>query len=93
MIYHFVDRRAGPEARRLWRAELRGGKAVLFRPNLGRLFALQLYEHGSGGEVYPVPTELEPTARLAARSSSGRSIAAVARHVLRSVSRPIAPNS
>jgi len=70
MIYHFVDRRAGPEARRLWRAELRGGKAVPFRPNLGRLFALQLYEHGSGGQVYPAPTELEPTARLGGNALS-----------------------
>jgi hypothetical protein len=43
---------------------------VLFRPNLGRLFALQLYEHGSGGEVYPAPTELEPTARLGGNALS-----------------------
>src|ERR1700722_20873350 len=41
-------------------AELMGGKAVPFPPNPGSFFALQLDEHGSGVEVYPAGTELEP---------------------------------
>ena len=41
-------------------AELMGGKAVPFPPNPGSFFALQLDEHGSGVEVYPAGTELQP---------------------------------
>ena len=41
-------------------AELMGGTAVTFPPNPGSFFALQLDEHGSGVEVYPVGTELQP---------------------------------
>ena len=37
-----------------------GGKAVPFPPNPGSFFALQLDDHGSGVEVYPAGTELEP---------------------------------
>jgi len=40
--------------------ELMGGKAVPFPPNPGSFFALQLDEHGSGVEVYPAGTELQP---------------------------------
>jgi hypothetical protein len=41
-------------------AELMGGKAVPFPPNPGSFFALQLDDHGSGVEVYPAGTELQP---------------------------------
>ena len=41
-------------------AELMGGAAVPFPPNPGSFFALQLDEHGSGVEVYPAGTELQP---------------------------------
>jgi len=41
-------------------AELMGGTAVPFPPNPGSFFALQLDEHGSGVEVYPAGTELQP---------------------------------
>ena len=41
-------------------AELMGGRAVPFPPNPGSFFALQLDEHGSGVEVYPAGTELQP---------------------------------
>ena len=37
-----------------------GGKAVPFPPNPGSFFALQLDDHGSGVEVYPAGTELQP---------------------------------
>ena len=37
-----------------------GGRAVPFPPNPGSFFALQLDENGSGVEVYPAGTELEP---------------------------------
>jgi hypothetical protein len=41
-------------------AELMGGTAVPFPPNPGSFFALQLDDHGSGVEVYPAGTELQP---------------------------------
>ena len=41
-------------------AELIGGVAVPFPPNPGSFFALQLDEHGSGVEIYPAGTELQP---------------------------------
>ena len=41
-------------------AELMGGVAVPFPPNPGSFFALQRDEHGSGVEVYPAGTELQP---------------------------------
>jgi len=41
-------------------AELMGGTAVPFPPNPGSFLALQLDEHGSGVEVYPAGTELQP---------------------------------
>jgi hypothetical protein len=41
-------------------AELMNGIAVPFPPNPGSFFALQLDEHGSGVEVYPAGTELQP---------------------------------
>jgi len=41
-------------------AEMMGGKAVPFPPNPGSFFALQLDDHGSGVEVYPADTVLQP---------------------------------
>ena len=41
-------------------AELMGGVAVPFPPHPASFFALQLDEHGSGVEVYPAGTELQP---------------------------------
>lgn len=41
-------------------AEFMGGAAVPFPPNPGSFFALQLDDHGSGVEVYPAGTELQP---------------------------------
>ena len=41
-------------------AELMGGVAVPFPHNPGSYFALQLDEHGSGVDVYPAGTELQP---------------------------------
>src|SRR5580693_6339708 len=41
-------------------AELMGGSAVPFPPNPGSYFALQLDDHGSGVEVYPAGTVLQP---------------------------------
>src|SRR5256886_6781606 len=48
-------------------ADLMGGKAVPFPPNPGSFFALQLDEHGSGVEVYPAGTELEPNGSTGGR--------------------------
>jgi len=45
-------------------AELMGGTAVPFPPNPGSYFALQLDDHGSGVEVYPAGTELEPNGEI-----------------------------
>jgi hypothetical protein len=41
-------------------AEIMGGRALPFPPNPGSFFALQLGENGSGVEVYPAGTELQP---------------------------------
>ncbi len=41
-------------------AEFMGGISVPFPPNPGSFFALQRDEHGSGVEVYPAGTELQP---------------------------------
>ena len=41
-------------------AELMGGSVIPFPPNPGSFFALQLDEHGSGVEVYPAGTKLQP---------------------------------
>ena len=57
-------------------AELMGGVAVPFPPNPGSFFALQRDEHGSGVEVYPAGTELQPGgsdgAGFAKRNKGGR---------------------
>ena len=60
MIHHLSIAARDPKHVAGVLAELMGGKAVPFPPNPGSFFALQLDEHGSGVEVYPAGTELEP---------------------------------
>ena len=60
MIHHLSIAARDPKQAAGVLAELMGGKAVPFPPNPGSFFALQLDEHGSGVEVYPAGTELEP---------------------------------
>ena len=60
MIHHLSIAARNPKHVAGVLAELMGGTAVTFPPNPGSFFALQLDEHGSGVEVYPAGTELEP---------------------------------
>ncbi|HEV8679011.1 MAG TPA: hypothetical protein VGQ90_06520 [Stellaceae bacterium] len=60
MIHHLSIAARDPKNAAGVLAELMGGKAVPFPPNPGSFFALQLDDHGSGVEVYPAGTELEP---------------------------------
>jgi hypothetical protein len=60
MIHHLSIAARDPKHVAEVLAELMGGKAVPFPPNPGSFFALQLDEHGSGVEVYPAGTELQP---------------------------------
>ena len=60
MIHHLSIAARDPKAAAGVLAELMGGKAVPFPPNPGSFFALQLDDHGSGVEVYPAGTALEP---------------------------------
>ena len=60
MIHHLSIAARDPKHVAGVLAEIMGGKAVLFPPNPGSFFALQLDEHGSGVEVYPAGTELRP---------------------------------
>ena len=60
MIHHLSIAARDPKHVAGVLAELMGGKAVPFPPNPGSFFALQLDEHGSGVEVYPAGTELQP---------------------------------
>jgi hypothetical protein len=60
MIHHLSIAARDPKAAAQVLAELMGGTAVPFPPNPGSFFALQLDEHGSGVEVYPAGTHLEP---------------------------------
>jgi catechol 2,3-dioxygenase-like lactoylglutathione lyase family enzyme len=60
MIHHLSIAAKDPKRAADALAELMGGTAVPFPPNPGSFFALQLDEHGSGVEVYPAGTELEP---------------------------------
>src|SRR5260370_40012952 len=60
MIHHLSIAARDPKEAAGVLAELMGGKAVPFPPNPGSFFALQLDDHGSGVEVYPSGTELEP---------------------------------
>ena len=60
MIHHLSIAARDPKHVAGVLAEFMGGKAVPFPPNPGSFFALQLDEHGSGVEVYPAGTELQP---------------------------------
>ena len=60
MIHHLSIAAREPQQVAGVLAELMGGTAVPFPPNPGSFFALQLDDHGSGVEVYPAGTELEP---------------------------------
>jgi catechol 2,3-dioxygenase-like lactoylglutathione lyase family enzyme len=60
MIHHLSIAARDPKQAAGVLAELMGGKAVPFPPNPGSYFALQLDDHGSGVEVYPAGTELQP---------------------------------
>jgi catechol 2,3-dioxygenase-like lactoylglutathione lyase family enzyme len=60
MIHHLSIAARDPQQAAGVLAELMGGTSVPFPPNPGSFFALQLDEHGSGVEVYPAGTELEP---------------------------------
>src|SRR5882762_4939008 len=60
MIHHLSIAARDPKHSAEVLAEIMGGKAVPFPPNPGSFFALQLDDHGSGVEVYPAGTELEP---------------------------------
>ena len=60
VIHHLSIAARDPKQAAEVLAELMGGTAVPFPPNPGSFFALQLDEHGSGVEVYPAGTELQP---------------------------------
>lgn len=60
MIHHLSIAARDPKRAADVLADLMGGKAVPFPPNPGSFFALQLDAHGSGVEIYPAGTELEP---------------------------------
>jgi hypothetical protein len=60
MIHHLSIAARDPKQAADVLAELMGGTAVPFPPNPGSYFALQLDDHGSGVEVYPAGTHLEP---------------------------------
>src|SRR5580700_1459396 len=60
MIHHLSIAAKDPKQAAGVLAELMGGTSVPFPPNPGSFFALQLDEHGSGVEVYPAGTELQP---------------------------------
>ena len=60
MIHHLSIAARDPQHAAGVLAELMGGTAVPFTPNPGSWFALQLDEHGSGVEVHPAGTDLEP---------------------------------
>jgi len=60
MIHHLSIAAREPESAAGVLAELMGGTCVPFPPNPGSFFALQLDDHGSGVEVYPAGTQLQP---------------------------------
>ena len=60
MIHHLSIAAREPQRAAEVLAELMGGRAVPFPPNPGSFFALALDDHGSGVEVYPSGTHLEP---------------------------------
>src|ERR1700709_192265 len=67
MIHHLSIAARDPQQAAGVLAQLRGGTALPFPPNPGSFFALQLDEHGSGVEVYPAGTELQPGGEVGGR--------------------------
>src|SRR5262245_20121029 len=67
MIHHLSIAARDPKHAAEVLAELMGGSAVPFPPNPGSFFALQLDDHGSGVEVYPAGTELQPAGATGGR--------------------------
>lgn len=66
MIHHLSIAAREPKRVAEALAEIMGGTAVKFPPNPGSFFALQLDDHGSGVEVYPAGTVLEPGGEVGA---------------------------
>jgi hypothetical protein len=64
MIHHLSIAARDPKHVAEVLAEFMGGTAVPFPPNPGSFFALQLDDHGSGVEVYPAGTVLEPNGEV-----------------------------
>jgi hypothetical protein len=60
MIHHLSIAARDPRRVASVLAEIMGGRALPFPPTPGSFFALQLDENGSGVEVYPAGTELQP---------------------------------
>jgi len=89
MIHHLSIAARDPKYSAEVLAEIMGGKAVPFPPNPGSFFALQLDDHGSGVEVYPAGTELQPAGEEGGSfvRKPGRGAASVPR-TSRSASRP-----
>src|SRR5439155_27356710 len=90
MIHHLSIAARDPQRAAEILAELMGGKAVPFPPNPGSFFALQLDEHGSGVEVYPAGTELQPNGAVGGSfvSTAGKPVEPMGQPTSRSVSRP-----
>ncbi len=86
MIHHLSIAARDPKQAAAVLAELMGGTAVPFPPNPGSFFALQLDDHGSGVEVYPAGTQLEPNgATVGLRQTARNSPAFGATHCAISV--------
>jgi hypothetical protein len=64
MIHHLSIAARDPKQAAGVLAEIMGGTSVPFPPNPGSYFALQLDDKGSGIEVYPAGTELEPNGEV-----------------------------
>jgi len=64
MIHHLSIAARDPKKAADTLAAMLGGKAVPFPPNPGSFFALQLDDNGSGIEVYPAGTHLEPNGEV-----------------------------
>lgn len=60
MIHHLSMAAQNPKHVASVLAELMGGICVPFSPHPGSFFALALDEHGTGIEVYPAGTQLQP---------------------------------
>jgi len=89
MIHHLSIAARDPKHVAGVLAEFMGGVSVPFPPNPGSFFALQLDEHGSGVEVYPAGTQLQPGGSDGGvLSRSRRPGAATGRPISRSVSPP-----